>query len=1487
MSFTSFCLKFDPKQKTELFFFYRKMETQQQENIKRKFVEDFKPKSTNDPMSGSIISVTSSLNSPGDSGVQLLDSESEITSVMSNSCDIDTIPILENDEGEKCGKKNDNYDLKEECISNFDLNLKIENIGCDTNVKEEDVRCVLISGENDVKDVIIEDKCDLQLKGVRCGLKLKNEDIKCDLNQKKGDNIYSLIPGEGNIKKCDVRCDLKGDDLKSKDRNVMTKSDIENRNTQLEAVTFSSSAPDNFTLDKSLLKTFNIDIKQENTTGNGEIIAEEKAYEKNEEKENGEDQKEVDIDCKVERNNSCEKQKNNEKRLEIKDESQETNKNQNFVDKNEEKTNEERRKLADKKQINVIEIKNGTDKFEQANINEKTKIKEVNKNEESNEFKESSKKKVNYNKENKKGSDVNKELNENEAENKNQIKNKQDNDPDIMNISLNSYELLDYTLQNAMSSPHQETDQMHVSLSEEVNENLKIALTNPDLETVQEITKVIEEIPVEKEPQEDQIVFRRQRKKKNKSDTPKKRVSFHEDILNSTKIDDIHINHGFITHEPEVSLSFFQRGFIKKPDVVKGRYSWAAEGDAPYYEDTKPYREVKSDIYVHTARYSSNSSSSSASISSSIDEEDDKTPEETTLKALPLLGQPKSSCLKKPKHKKKIDTNIVEESVNLRKKKSESNLLDSNLFGSLKNILNFSTSVPLAERGVPEGQEDVGFYSSSIDLNYSNRRPSSSNLIPKLIETYKGQPIEGKVCDAILFDKKNFEKTCIEGKTLRDANLDIKCQGNVYQGSLGQVNTCQGQENIYKGNFGLGNLVHRNIYQENPLEENSCQRNLHQANLHHETLPETNFCQENSAESNLHQVNLYKTNILQNNRNQINVHPNIQPNVLQVNKHQINVTQVNTHKANILQGNAHQVYLHEANLQQEYLHDANLYKYNKREPNSYQKNLNEEKPLVLKQLAPIEVAKSNLKLTKSEGFYPNYPINQGLPSNIILCDSNVYEHKGISYSYEYDNFKKNFEQEKPKSSTLYQKILKEFNFFKRKAKEHNTNEEDFEFINSSPEKSADEKDEVFESKSSQSSKNQSLQSSPGENCKIFQNQSSEINQTQIPHNQTSHYSETATSQTLFLYPQLQSLQQQNLQPQPFQLQNDQGQPQSLQKNQYQLNTIFQSQTFLNNTLSTSKPSSTSGKMDWSDTETISDLTDISTSTRHLNSPKRHASKPNHYTVQNFKPEYDLRPKAEDIKSELESSKGAFLRPSSSKSSLINRFLRNVTMKKMLDIKLQRKLKNSKKLIDPYLKGVKLERDVNKTLDKEIEEEIQKGREAKQNTNAQGKSNKEFKYLEGLKNEMLLSRNLGRLRNDILRNKSEKIIKIFPVFSAYTTSGESRPLFLIIADSTLYIASYNMTNSYCNHFVLPYMELNTVIIGPNSQTIHISNYDNDMQFIFSTGSANLTRELMSNLELAIRKDRNKPQLPAVKQLNMRDMVNLRKAICKQTSVSKVS
>lgn len=597
-------------------------------------------------------------------------------------------------------------------------------------------------------------------------------------------------------------------------------------------------------------------------------------------------------------------------------------------------------------------------------------------------------------------------------------KNKKADETDLMNVSLNSYELLDYTSQNQeIEIPDNKTDPMHISMSEEVNECLKISTT------------AVPESIAENPPADEQIVYRRQRKKKSKSDTPKKRVSFHEDILNSTKIDDIHINHGFITHEPDVSMSFFQRGFIRKPDVVKGRYSWAAEGDAPYYQRNIPERQINSAIYIHHPRFSSSSSSSSASISSSIDEEDSVQFDENVPKNVLTDKKPKSSCLKKTKRSKNhIDTNIVEE-ANL--KKRESSLLDANIFGSLKNILSFSTSVPLAERGVPEGQEDITVYSSSQDVSNSRRTSLSDNL---------------------------------SGKSFEIAPAPAKKVGNL------------------------------NI-------------------------------------------------------------------------------------------------------------------------------------------------RTNLKLTRSEGFYPNYPNqpNPNLPSNIVLCDSNVYEHKGISYSYEYDKFQKTFEQQnKPKSSTVYQMILKEFNFFKRKAKEE-------------PQKEAEEDIK----------------------CPVSD----------------------AKSETSFEMEQ---------------------KPSKSNINRY----------------------ASSSKLDWSDNDTISDHTEAQNS-RHLNSPKHKIHKTNHYSIQPFKSD------VLDSKSETDSTKSlSNLRPSSSKTSLINRFLRNVTLKKMLDMKTQKKEEFARKYLNLCVRGGKIDIQAEKDLVKNIEDEVIKG-----------------KNLRGCTEEKYSASTLSKFRTEIFRDENEKLLNV--------------------------------------------------------------------------------------------------------------------------------
>lgn len=69
------------------------------------------------------------------------------------------------------------------------------------------------------------------------------------------------------------------------------------------------------------------------------------------------------------------------------------------------------------------------------------------------------------------------------------------------------------------------------------------------------------------------IVYRRRVKKTTSTNkTPKKRVSFHEDILKNTKTDNIHIEHGFITYKTGANKNKQQIG-------MKGRYSWCSEYD--------------------------------------------------------------------------------------------------------------------------------------------------------------------------------------------------------------------------------------------------------------------------------------------------------------------------------------------------------------------------------------------------------------------------------------------------------------------------------------------------------------------------------------------------------------------------------------------------------------------------------------------------------------------------------------------------------------------------------------------------------------------------------------------------------------------------------------------------------------------------------------------------------------------------------------------
>lgn len=60
----------------------------------------------------------------------------------------------------------------------------------------------------------------------------------------------------------------------------------------------------------------------------------------------------------------------------------------------------------------------------------------------------------------------------------------------------------------------------------------------------------------------------------------------------------------------------------------------------------------------------------------------------------------------------------------------------------------------------------------------------------------------------------------------------------------------------------------------------------------------------------------------------------------------------------------------------------------------------------------------------------------------------------------------------------------------------------------------------------------------------------------------------------------------------------------------------------------------------------------------------------------------------------------------------------------------------------------------------------------------------------------------------------------------------------------------------------------------------------MQYLFSTGSSQTTSELISHLEMAIRRSPIKPRLPAVKVLSYEDMHILRQSLLCDTAVHSV-
>ncbi|XP_035774533.1 uncharacterized protein LOC118457252 [Anopheles albimanus] len=261
----------------------------------------------------------------------------------------------------------------------------------------------------------------------------------------------------------------------------------------------------------------------------------------------------------------------------------------------------------------------------------------------------------------------------------------------------------------------------------------------------------------------------------------------------------------------------------------------------------------------------------------------------------------------------------------------------------------------------------------------------------------------------------------------------------------------------------------------------------------------------------------------------------------------------------------------------------------------------------------------------------------------------------------------------------------------------------------------------------------------------------------------------------------------------------------------------------------------------------------------------------------------------------------------SKSSLINRFLRNVTQKKILEATIkqnpffQSKLNGERKLFDNLVpRGVKpVNRELIEDLNAEIAMEIelsasgcQLDRVQLNDTYAQSATGDCPLALGGVKFDgggigvgelpVDLFASGGQRRLSIYRNDSEVLMKAFKLFNGYSREGYMTPVLVFLTDRTLYVTD-QVRNRLCNKFVLPYAELDVILVGPYGNTVLLSNSARDMQQVLLAGGPYPAEGLVSSLELCAR--RGGSVLPAVGQLTLDHLAPLQAFVRDHSSVNR--
>uniref|UniRef100_A0A182N5Y5 PH domain-containing protein n=1 Tax=Anopheles dirus TaxID=7168 RepID=A0A182N5Y5_9DIPT len=264
----------------------------------------------------------------------------------------------------------------------------------------------------------------------------------------------------------------------------------------------------------------------------------------------------------------------------------------------------------------------------------------------------------------------------------------------------------------------------------------------------------------------------------------------------------------------------------------------------------------------------------------------------------------------------------------------------------------------------------------------------------------------------------------------------------------------------------------------------------------------------------------------------------------------------------------------------------------------------------------------------------------------------------------------------------------------------------------------------------------------------------------------------------------------------------------------------------------------------------------------------------------------------------------------SKSSLINRFLRNVTQKKILEATIkqnpffQSKINGERKLFEnlcPRGPVRPINRELVEDLNAEIAMEIELSSSACQldriqlnDTYAQSGADSAggslFTTLGSVKfdgggigvGEVPVELFAAGPRLPIYRNDAEVLMKVFKLFNGYSREGYMTPVLVFLTDRTLYVTD-QVRNRLCNKFVLPYVELDVILVGPYGNTVLLSNSARDMQQVLLAGGPYPAEGLVSSLELCAR--RGGSVLPAVGQLTLDHLAPLQAFVRDHSSVSR--